>query len=624
MPGRNDPCPCGSGRKYKRCCMEKDREEAPGLTLPPDVRREALEATTWEADILPIPGIRPDEPNAGAVVSLVVASGIVVQSDIFGLEVHEDEEIAEVIEEKIMEAGRTLGSLPEHVRVAYQAVAEHLLPRLATRGVESVEAEPFLYLSHAAASLFEELDGGGIWPPVGLRETWRAWGRTDEEIGRLFRAASSYFRSAPWTALDGDRPLVAVMPEDRRWVCSVLGQAGQEFGLGLYSEMDDFLDLLELDEEWFPDTREGRSYGLLFDNRGGLPPKMQREVASKGWEVASPEAYPSLWSMGSPGGAMCRADWDDMVTLLESIPRFTSELEAPATDETGVVWEDEETGVSFLLLPWGAGLEVLEPMHLSPGGPKGPAADPEASLRTVPWHGDDEAEGEMLAEFGDWLYARGLSDATVTKHVKNADELFYFLREDSGVPLEAIHEYDLRNFLHDWVPRKSGLGVTRIESIPVSLGHFFDFLAYRKGLLLDWGKDVLADRDYYRDRVGRCPRGGFWDASTREWLQELTLDLYAGVLLPDARLGEDEEWGATMGVKEWKLHQELQRRWLIWREELIGEGLTSPGPLRSELEVRQREWETRPHPDHDGRTPVELIREERKETGSMPPFPWGS
>jgi hypothetical protein len=23
--GRNDPCPCGSGKKYKRCCMRKDR-----------------------------------------------------------------------------------------------------------------------------------------------------------------------------------------------------------------------------------------------------------------------------------------------------------------------------------------------------------------------------------------------------------------------------------------------------------------------------------------------------------------------------------------------------------------------------------------------------------------------
>ena len=25
MPGRNEPCPCGSGRKYKRCCLERER-----------------------------------------------------------------------------------------------------------------------------------------------------------------------------------------------------------------------------------------------------------------------------------------------------------------------------------------------------------------------------------------------------------------------------------------------------------------------------------------------------------------------------------------------------------------------------------------------------------------------
>jgi preprotein translocase subunit SecA len=22
-PGRNDPCPCGSGKKYKKCCMQQ-------------------------------------------------------------------------------------------------------------------------------------------------------------------------------------------------------------------------------------------------------------------------------------------------------------------------------------------------------------------------------------------------------------------------------------------------------------------------------------------------------------------------------------------------------------------------------------------------------------------------
>ena len=23
-PGRNDPCPCGSGNKYKKCCLPKE------------------------------------------------------------------------------------------------------------------------------------------------------------------------------------------------------------------------------------------------------------------------------------------------------------------------------------------------------------------------------------------------------------------------------------------------------------------------------------------------------------------------------------------------------------------------------------------------------------------------
>ena len=41
--GRNDPCPCGSGKKYKHCCLEQDRaaELAPAIAL-----RFALEART--------------------------------------------------------------------------------------------------------------------------------------------------------------------------------------------------------------------------------------------------------------------------------------------------------------------------------------------------------------------------------------------------------------------------------------------------------------------------------------------------------------------------------------------------------------------------------------------------
>ena len=28
IPGRNDPCHCGSGKKYKQCCLEKDEAVA--------------------------------------------------------------------------------------------------------------------------------------------------------------------------------------------------------------------------------------------------------------------------------------------------------------------------------------------------------------------------------------------------------------------------------------------------------------------------------------------------------------------------------------------------------------------------------------------------------------------
>ena len=30
--GRNDACPCGSGKKFKRCCLGKQRVESPGLS----------------------------------------------------------------------------------------------------------------------------------------------------------------------------------------------------------------------------------------------------------------------------------------------------------------------------------------------------------------------------------------------------------------------------------------------------------------------------------------------------------------------------------------------------------------------------------------------------------------
>lgn len=81
--GRNDPCPCGSGKKYKHCCLEKDRasELAPAIVqrlamqaqqasqaaLRKDYQEELLEtqATLQEAQALDV--------ASNAVVDLVHA-----------------------------------------------------------------------------------------------------------------------------------------------------------------------------------------------------------------------------------------------------------------------------------------------------------------------------------------------------------------------------------------------------------------------------------------------------------------------------------------------------------------------------------------------------------------------
>lgn len=61
--GRNDPCPCGSGLKYKKCCGESHHAIAPAATRPRAVHRECggctaccdgwLKITVYGNDVYP-------------------------------------------------------------------------------------------------------------------------------------------------------------------------------------------------------------------------------------------------------------------------------------------------------------------------------------------------------------------------------------------------------------------------------------------------------------------------------------------------------------------------------------------------------------------------------------------
>ena len=56
--GRNHPCPCGSGKKYKQCCLEKDEASARASTMvaigtvPADIAEELDAASNGVVDLI--------------------------------------------------------------------------------------------------------------------------------------------------------------------------------------------------------------------------------------------------------------------------------------------------------------------------------------------------------------------------------------------------------------------------------------------------------------------------------------------------------------------------------------------------------------------------------------------
>jgi hypothetical protein len=74
--GRNDPCPCGSGKKYKRCCLgsEADPAQQPRTTVPALVA--AVLGLLIGAGVAMSRGA--EDGAVVAVVGLIIAAGVYV------------------------------------------------------------------------------------------------------------------------------------------------------------------------------------------------------------------------------------------------------------------------------------------------------------------------------------------------------------------------------------------------------------------------------------------------------------------------------------------------------------------------------------------------------------------
>ena len=642
--GRNDPCPCGSGRKYKQCCLGLDKAAEQvhhrfgisGSTSP-----RARASHVWQVDLTPIPVLIETSPAARPAAVLVVEGDLVLEVEAIATPPSEVEEVAAELERVVARTAARTGRWPASLHVRDPDIARALSVLLAPRGVQ-VEASARLDELDAAAASLREHVGVPSDLSASSPETWRGWGLPDPLVAEVFRAAADYWRAAPWRFLDGDQPLLVEKGTARPWTCSIMGNMGEQFGLVLYAEHKDFF--LTLSGGAALEQLTGPLLALSFEPASEIPPRMRREIIAARWEVAGPQAYPALIAMATPGGGLPRAAAEDLVRILRAIPAFMkvhgAALDPDRTTDAVLEWTAPDTGVRIRLDPapaersWLEGVldraglsfddlpldrDLWEPVDLlEPCLPEGPGADPEAPLgrfdgglmmlRVL-----EEREKAIVGRFAASLRDAGVSQATLYKHASNAGT-FVESRFAAGIPVRAVTEYDLRVFLFDDYPRTTRDRGYRAEAMPVSLARFLHFLAESEDIVCPWAENVLADRYPFLHRLQSCPPGDSPDRSRADWSNLLRDDLIMRGLL-HWPLHADQTLWEQEGPVEAELQREVQRRWLIWRDEFIRSGTTEPFEVRDAAVARQLAWEHEPHPALDGRTPLQAIRAERKREG---------
>jgi hypothetical protein len=222
----------------------------------------------------------------------------------------------------------------------------------------------------------------------------------------------------------------------------------------------------------------------------------------------------------------------------------------------------------------------------------------------------------LVHAFGLWLDRSGLSRRTIERHTGNALHFISWLYISRRNEIEAVTEVDLRLFLFSaCAPKAERIGGSDPDAVPVSLKRLFRFLAEERGLSCPWAESVLAERDAYAARRRTYPARPRRPGALDDWERVLGADLDSRVLLADERMGWDDEWepdkGPEAGPLARKLHWELGRLWLLWREGVIRRGQTDPELVRAAVLPRQRAWERAPHPELGGRCPIDAVRAER-------------
>lgn len=608
-PSRNDLCPCGSGKKYKACHLAADESAARGerrlgrpAALEARVTEVARRAPVWEADVVPLQEMFRETGEPGSLV-IVGAGGLIVSGDVLPRRCMGLAARAAAVLGAVTAAGAKAGLLPERLRVRDAKLAQALAPELERRDI-TVEAGVMAELDEAIEGSLQHLARGGAGAAACVVWAWAETEATADELAEFHAAAATFFRAEPWQTLADSHTLVLRFSgEEEPWAVSVMGAGGMYYGLAVYSDLrdPDILAEREATGGEFISAMRGWSLTLSFDALKELSRPMRREVASAGWELASPDAYPTLFSLRLPGRRITAELLDRMTRACRAVTAFTSQ------ERPQVPFVDPDSGVSVAFLHAGSELPwpPLERAHAV--GAEGPGADPEAVLRV---RGDKDLvmpdEAERLDRFLAWLDAQRPSRAAREREVRTALTWARMLVA-SRLPAASATEFDLRRFLYDFVVEFDPIPKATAKHLTRSLRRLFRYYAEHEGIVYPWADGVLAELDLMADGVEDVR--DVLDAAGGYLIEDLERRVFSPALsVPGLGRG----WMTRAGPDA-ALWPELQRRWLVWYDEAVRSGITDPGDLHDVLVGRQRQWENTPHPDLGGQSPKRVLSDAERE-----------
>ena len=349
MTGRNDPCPCGSGKKYKHCHLEADKAgplaarvvrgeptagEASALALPAGA---VVPTDRWEVDLVPYEARIANDLAARPTVLMVGAGDYVLHADVITRPPADADAVAQLLADALAAACRAAGCAPRLVQVRLPVLVDLLAERLADDAHPASGAHVSASLALAriddAVTSFEAKMGLPPLEPGAVRssftETWAAWGLAPELLARFFEACAALHRAAPWALLFEDDLLTVRVRGGGTWHGYLLGASAEPAGLVLHADREDLMRVLGPAQDdplaahdTTPEPVRDVVLTLTLEPRDALSREMRDEIRRARWTVDGPEAYPMLSVLNTPGGGLTARQMQDLIAALEALPGF--------------------------------------------------------------------------------------------------------------------------------------------------------------------------------------------------------------------------------------------------------------------------------------------------------------